>query len=151
MCLSFIISCYVCVYRVLRCFFSSRRRHTRCSLVTGVQTCALPISSATGFGGAATMGDDADPANPVPPGAGGDGVGGTATINLDGTAVVTVESLTADATGQGADGGELDSFGPLAADGGAGGHGSGGGDATHIAQGTLKHDTGRAMGMGIVG
>src|SRR3546814_9580708 len=23
--------------------FSSRRRHTRCSLVTGVQTCALPI------------------------------------------------------------------------------------------------------------
>src|SRR3546814_4704995 len=31
-------------YRVL-CgfFFSSRRRHTRCALVTGVQTCALPI------------------------------------------------------------------------------------------------------------
>src|SRR3546814_8063674 len=23
--------------------FSSRRRHTRCALVTGVQTCALPI------------------------------------------------------------------------------------------------------------
>src|SRR3546814_7046827 len=33
---------------VVRClfFFSSRRRHTRCALVTGVQTCALPISSA---------------------------------------------------------------------------------------------------------
>src|SRR3546814_7267248 len=28
-------------------FFSSRRRHTRCALVTGVQTCALPISVAT--------------------------------------------------------------------------------------------------------
>src|SRR3546814_7508517 len=32
---------------MLRCyfsfFFSSRRRHTRCALVTGVQTCALPI------------------------------------------------------------------------------------------------------------
>src|SRR3546814_3720485 len=27
-------------------FFSSRRRHTRCALVTGVQTCALPISIA---------------------------------------------------------------------------------------------------------
>src|SRR3546814_18415442 len=27
-------------------FFSSRRRHTRCALVTGVQTCALPIFSA---------------------------------------------------------------------------------------------------------
>src|SRR3546814_5807618 len=25
--------------------FSSRRRHTRCALVTGVQTCALPIYS----------------------------------------------------------------------------------------------------------
>src|SRR3546814_2887675 len=31
-------------------FYSSRRRHTRCALVTGVQTCALPISPV--FGGA---------------------------------------------------------------------------------------------------
>src|SRR3546814_11641711 len=31
---------YICFF-----FFSSRRRHTRCALVTGVQTCALPISS----------------------------------------------------------------------------------------------------------
>src|SRR3546814_9667163 len=30
----------VCLYVF---FFSSRRRHTRCALVTGVQTCALPI------------------------------------------------------------------------------------------------------------
>src|SRR3546814_10965184 len=29
--------------RFLLFFFSSRRRHTRCALVTGVQTCALPI------------------------------------------------------------------------------------------------------------
>src|SRR3546814_15724535 len=29
-------------------FFSSRRRHTRCALVTGVQTCALPISLSGG-------------------------------------------------------------------------------------------------------
>src|ERR1051325_12141435 len=27
------------------CFFSSRRRHTRLRTVTGVQTCALPISN----------------------------------------------------------------------------------------------------------
>src|SRR3546814_16497204 len=27
-------------------FLSSRRRHTRCALVTGVQTCALPIFAA---------------------------------------------------------------------------------------------------------
>src|SRR3546814_15931452 len=30
--------------RLVVFFFSSRRRHTRCALVTGVQTCALPIS-----------------------------------------------------------------------------------------------------------
>src|SRR3546814_12862059 len=33
----------LCVISVVF-FFSSRRRHTRCALVTGVQTCALPIS-----------------------------------------------------------------------------------------------------------
>src|SRR3546814_7705811 len=31
------------VYFLRYFFFSSRRRHTRCALVTGVQTCALPI------------------------------------------------------------------------------------------------------------
>src|SRR3546814_11310680 len=36
--------CDVCMFSCLF-FFSSRRRHTRCALVTGVQTCALPISS----------------------------------------------------------------------------------------------------------
>src|SRR3546814_3869013 len=35
-------------------FFSSRRRHTRCALVTGVQTCALPISAYAGRLGEAT-------------------------------------------------------------------------------------------------
>src|SRR3546814_17952282 len=37
---------------VLCFFFSSRRRHTRCALVTGVQTCALPIykEGETNFG-----------------------------------------------------------------------------------------------------
>src|SRR3546814_1841451 len=30
-------------------FFSSRRRHTRCALVTGVQTCALPILELAGY------------------------------------------------------------------------------------------------------
>src|SRR3546814_10626633 len=29
-------------------FFTSRRRHTKCALVTGVQTCALPISGMAG-------------------------------------------------------------------------------------------------------
>src|SRR3546814_1336851 len=33
------------IYLISGFFFSSRRRHTRCALVTGVQTCALPISA----------------------------------------------------------------------------------------------------------
>src|SRR3546814_10819357 len=39
---------FVVGLRVYSCFFffSSRRRHTRCAVVTGVQTCALPISLA---------------------------------------------------------------------------------------------------------
>src|SRR3546814_9756045 len=42
LCVLFACICivFVCCYCV---FFSSRRRHTRCALVTGVQTCALPI------------------------------------------------------------------------------------------------------------
>src|SRR3546814_9661418 len=49
--LSYVFFCYLnisCGVSGLRFiyfvfFFSSRRRHTRCALVTGVQTCALPI------------------------------------------------------------------------------------------------------------
>src|SRR3546814_1357392 len=37
-------------------FFSSRRRHTRCALVTGVQTCALPICREGGAGWRALCG-----------------------------------------------------------------------------------------------
>src|SRR3546814_434604 len=47
--LSFIIIVFLLTVSYCSCvlvvfFFSSRRRHTRCALVTGVQTCALPIS-----------------------------------------------------------------------------------------------------------
>src|SRR3546814_8714159 len=34
---------FLCYIFVICFFFSSRRRHTRCALVTGVQTCTLPI------------------------------------------------------------------------------------------------------------
>src|SRR3546814_2927758 len=46
MCILFVIFYFSCVFLavfVFYFFFSSRRRHTRCALVTGVQTCALPI------------------------------------------------------------------------------------------------------------
>src|SRR3546814_4999517 len=36
-------------------FFSSRRRHTRCALVTGVQTCALPIFGTSGIASPAVV------------------------------------------------------------------------------------------------
>src|SRR3546814_20488841 len=36
----------VCELGICAWFFASRSRHTRCALVTGVQTCALPILSA---------------------------------------------------------------------------------------------------------
>src|SRR3546814_5165240 len=48
-CIFIALSSYVCSYSIIFVcltyffFFSSRRRHTRCALVTGVQTCALPI------------------------------------------------------------------------------------------------------------
>src|SRR3546814_9425779 len=61
-------------------FFSSRRRHTRCALVTGVQTCALPISylQPARWNGTRGAGTDAAPrtllgARPTPPGATGKG------------------------------------------------------------------------------
>src|SRR3546814_10272140 len=57
--LSFLL-CIVLFFVFFFFFFSSRRRHTSCALVTGVQTCALPISGcyrgrrrATGTGRAA--------------------------------------------------------------------------------------------------
>src|SRR3546814_8797063 len=44
LCCMCFLSCISLLSFVVFFFFSSRRRHTRCALVTGVQTCALPIS-----------------------------------------------------------------------------------------------------------
>src|SRR3546814_1886177 len=55
------------VFSILFCvvvfFCSSRRRHTICALVTGVQTCALPISTIllAGLAGSAIAQDEAAP------------------------------------------------------------------------------------------
>src|SRR3546814_17212986 len=40
------LACLALFHLSLYVFFSSIRRHTRCALVPGVQTCALPISRA---------------------------------------------------------------------------------------------------------
>src|SRR3546814_2487136 len=44
-CVLLVIIIFIIVLTLFVVFFSSRRRHTRCALVTGVQTCALPIST----------------------------------------------------------------------------------------------------------
>src|SRR3546814_17695743 len=64
-------------------FFSSRRRHTRCALVTGVQTCALPILRGS-FIGLMLMG-------PI----------------LVGSTLMTEEAVASDAAGQPLDGCEV--------------------------------------------
>src|SRR3546814_17650205 len=40
------IECFTLIFYIF--FFTSKRRHTRCALVTGVQTCALPIPGPSG-------------------------------------------------------------------------------------------------------
>src|SRR3546814_1989630 len=52
---------------VILFFFSSRRRHTRCALVTGVQTCALPICSMMPAMSQAKPGDRKPPLRPDAP------------------------------------------------------------------------------------
>src|SRR3546814_8519702 len=75
------IICMLCIG-----FFSSRRRHTRCALVTGVQTCALLISSSDRL--------------PVPPTGAADAGGRarmtrfTETIMEQGYAVAAIAALT---------------------------------------------------------
>src|SRR3546814_4679448 len=60
------ICCTVCmiivssIFLLYYFFFSSRRRHTRCALVTGVQTCALPISPLNAILGFSQMMTDPD-------------------------------------------------------------------------------------------
>src|SRR3546814_20580481 len=61
------------MFCVLLFFFSSRRRHTRCALVTGVQTCALPIfaletsmPASTDPAAVAPIATMLKPADPVP-------------------------------------------------------------------------------------
>src|SRR3546814_355939 len=57
-------------------FFSSRRRHTRCALVTGVQTCALPIYVLV---------------SPLPPSLGGIAAFAGSTILADGRAALVLD------------------------------------------------------------
>src|SRR3546814_3175211 len=58
-----VIVLWVCTLSTIIVFFSSRRRHTICAVVTGVQTCALPISYKVAW-----LGNDAGLLSNVPAG-----------------------------------------------------------------------------------
>src|SRR3546814_19972411 len=80
-------------------FFSSRRRHTRCALVTGVQTCALPIfvdrraqARVVGRLGAALAGRDGDFADDLGEDLAALGVGGVL-ASFDGGAATHGKTL----------------------------------------------------------
>src|SRR3546814_1236887 len=53
-----------CLWSLIFFFFSSRRRHTRCALVTGVQTCALPIYPAPNLDADGNLNISIDPSCP---------------------------------------------------------------------------------------
>src|SRR3546814_10343598 len=62
--LSYVGIVYDCIVHFF--FFSSRRRHTRCALVTEVQTCALPILPAGHFPSPAGVESWQAEASPMP-------------------------------------------------------------------------------------
>src|SRR3546814_9630107 len=62
-------------------FVSSRRRHTRCALVTGVQTCALPICSGEAAAGATGLAETSGAGVALTTGSGAVGVARTNTAH----------------------------------------------------------------------
>lgn len=97
-------------------------------------------ASAIGYGGTGSTGNDADPANIIPGGPGGLGMGGSASITIDGTADVTVNDISADATGTGGMGGFFTnqfSFDGVPGTPGVGGEGVGGTAVINVNGGTL--------------
>src|SRR3546814_3180950 len=69
LCVVLCLCTFVCLYTIFVdtfFFFSSRRRHTSCALVTGVQTCALPILLAATARGVRGTCEVRDAGLPVP-------------------------------------------------------------------------------------
>src|SRR3546814_19796235 len=66
-CSSCCVGVFSCYFDIMYCFFffSSIRRHTRCALVTGVQTCALPIAAGGDRVGLLVVGDRVGHEQPV--------------------------------------------------------------------------------------
>lgn len=97
----------------------------------------LITASAVGRGGLGTLGDDLVPATPLPGGDGGDGRGGTARIDIEGTAEVTTNGIAAYAVGQGGGGGDFQSGFNISGAPGSGGEGRGGTASVTVTGGTV--------------
>lgn len=110
------------------------------------------VAYAEGSGGAGQAGySDGDPANDIAATAGGEGRGGTATINLDGTTDVGATEIIASAMGFGGAGGDYLLFGGSAGGTGSGGDSFGGTAEINLIAGTLNTDEMIADASGIGG
>jgi hypothetical protein len=113
---------------------------TTLTLRDGTFNAGTTSLSANGFGGQGSGGYDYDPLDPVSAGNGGNGYGGSATIEIDGTAVITTNLLDAYAAGNGGRGGDYDSYGNVVGAGGTGGFGQGGTATINLISGDLTSD-----------
>ncbi|WP_428682992.1 hypothetical protein [Sphingopyxis sp.] len=113
---------------------------TTLTLSDGTFTAGTASLSANGFGGQGLNGNDFDPSSPVSAGNGGNGYGGNATIQIEGTAVINTALLDAYAAGNGGRGGDYDSYGNVTGAGGNGGFGQGGIATINLVSGDLTSD-----------
>ncbi len=120
----------------------------------GSITVADIFASADGLGGEGLSGNDDDPLNIIPGGDGHQGRGGTATINISGTAVVDASVIQASAVGTGGRGGEFfnfSSFSGVPGTPGNGAEGIGGNAAVNVTGGTTTASSMVADASGIGG
>ncbi|MCM3419235.1 beta strand repeat-containing protein [Sphingopyxis alaskensis] len=120
----------------------------------GSITVADVFATADGFGGEGLPGNDDDPLNIIPGGDGQQGRGGTATINISGTAVVDASVIQASAVGTGGRGGEFfnfSSFSGVPGTPGDGAEGIGGTAAINVTGGTTTASSMIADASGIGG
>lgn len=112
---------------------------TTANLLGGQLNASKLSLDAAGSGGFGAPTDDAL-ATPPPAGAGGDGIGGSAAINLNGTANVTLTILEAGASGLGGLGGDFIMASGNRGNGADGGNGTGGTATINLASGNLTTD-----------
>jgi len=120
------------------------------NLFGGTLTATNITAGAAGIGGFGAQGHDNDVANPVDGGTGGDGQGGSALIDLDGSATVNATTVAAFSSGIGGNGGGYFAANGVVGDTGNGGNGFGGDATVRLTAGDLTAGdiTADALGLG---